>query len=84
MIHIQRRENAKGKWWVNTTVDCMDISFEQEMLGDAENDMMACLFKRGYSKKDVIWEEPTRYKPSVPKEKLPLHSQRLKLDTGMV
>ena len=82
MIHIQRRENSKGNWWVNTTVDGEDVCFEEEMLGDAEKEMMAFLFHRGYSNKDVVWEEPKRYETTG--HFIPKPIERPWLDKGMV
>lgn len=71
MTHIETRQNRKGNFWCNGTINGYDISFEEQTTEKAREKMGEYLENRNIS--NVIWEA-VKYYPATDNVKLNKYS----------
>lgn len=79
-IYIQTRENRNNRWWCNTTVNCMDISFEGKTIEDAQGQMMEFIHKSMNCEFEIVWEKLEFYPNEKPSPKTGIFYQKVRID----
>jgi phage-related protein len=83
MIHLYVRQNNRGAWWCNGTINGYDHSFEGT-LESCQIQMASFLTKKGIAVKDVVWHEPRLYPKVLVVPQPPVTYMRWRIDKGMV
>lgn len=61
MYQVYTRQNKKGNWWCNGTIQGYDYSFESPSMFDAQHQMRNLLSKKDINPDHVKWHKPTLY-----------------------
>lgn len=75
---VHTRQNSKGNYWCNGTINGSDQSFEGWSIECAQAKMRMYLNCKGI--RNIIWEAPVEYVPDPPKPNSPVDSRRSRLD----